>query len=46
MVRVIDGPCPVCNFPKENIKLINDKYICESCGYDESMQAKFPSHQE
>ena len=56
MTRVIDngsqgGACPVCNADKNAIAKPDavgkpDYYICVVCGYDESQQAKFPSHEE
>jgi len=54
MVKVIDGPCPVCGELAANIKKETrtvdqapvDFYVCQSCGYDESQAAKFPSHEE
>jgi rubredoxin len=48
------GSCPVCNADKAQIKKITPDpiahaeiffYQCEVCGYDESQQDVFPSHE-
>jgi hypothetical protein len=54
MTRVFDngtqgtGCCPICNADKTAIIRPDaskpTEYICSVCGYNESMEAKFPSH--